>query len=214
MMCSTFSMSTANWMADRALRSECTTTLATLRCTNTSPGSSPVIWFAGTRLSLHPIHMNLGFCCCVSPLKKPGRARSISAAQARLCLKRSWIVVISELSPRLLCGGADQPGWNVFACEQAGGLRHQLAGTVHLHGLQPRLVGDGLDPAAVLEAKQHAIRRAVRGLRGRGRQDRLPPGFTVEVRAEGARHPAQPGTDAAAGDAVGDVLREPAIGAG
>src|SRR4051812_42816000 len=95
MMCSTFSMSTANWMADSALRSECTTTLATLRCTNTSPGSRPVIWLAGTRLSLQPIHMNLGFCCCVSPLKKPGRVRSISAAQVRLCSNRSWMVVMA-----------------------------------------------------------------------------------------------------------------------
>src|SRR4051794_18487054 len=167
MMCSTFSMSTANWMADSALRSECTTTLATLRCTNTSPGSRPVIWFAGTRLSLQPIHMNLGFCCWVRPLKKPGRVRSISAAQARLCLKRSWMVVMAELSPRLLCGRAGLPGRNVFACEQAGWLRRQLAGSVHLHGLRPRLVGDGLDTVAAFEAKQHAIRRAVRGLHGR-----------------------------------------------
>src|SRR6476661_455898 len=105
MMCSTLSMSTANWIVDSAFRSECTTTLATLRCTNTSPGSSPVIWLAGTRLSLQPIHMNLGFCCCVRPLKNPGRARSISAAQARLCLKRSLMVVMAELSPRLPGGG-------------------------------------------------------------------------------------------------------------
>jgi hypothetical protein len=34
----TFSASTANWITDSAFRSECTTTLATLRCTNTSPG--------------------------------------------------------------------------------------------------------------------------------------------------------------------------------
>src|SRR4051812_5337943 len=148
MMCSTFSMSTANWMADSALRSECTTTLATLRCTNTSPGSRPVIWLAGTRLSLQPIHMNLGFCCWVRPLKNPGRVRSISAAQARLCLKRSWIVVMAELSPRLQRGGAGAPCRHDFACEQAGRLRHQLAGGVHLHGLQPRLVGHGLDAKA------------------------------------------------------------------
>jgi hypothetical protein len=55
--------STANWITDSAFRSECTTTLATLRCTNTSPGSSPVIWLAGTRLSEQPIHRYLGVCC-------------------------------------------------------------------------------------------------------------------------------------------------------
>src|SRR6476661_1772770 len=98
MMCSTLSMSTANWIVDSAFRSECTTTLATLRCTNTSPGSRPVIWLAGTRLSLQPIHMNLGRCCFTSPVKKPGRERSISAAQARLWSKRSLIVVMDGFS--------------------------------------------------------------------------------------------------------------------
>ena len=63
--------------------------LATLRWTNTSPGSSPVIWLAGTRESLQPIHMNLGFCCLVRAVKKPGRSRSIWAAQARLWVNRS-----------------------------------------------------------------------------------------------------------------------------
>src|SRR5206468_7534492 len=92
MMCCTFSISTANCTVDNALRSECTITLATLRCTKTSPGSSPVIWLAGTRLSEQPIHMNLGFCCLVSELKKPGRVFSISAAQARLWVKRSLMV--------------------------------------------------------------------------------------------------------------------------
>ena len=71
-------------MVDRQLRSVGTTTLATLRCTNTSPGSSPVIWLAGTRLSEQPIHMYLGFCCASRLVKKPGRSRSIWAAQARL----------------------------------------------------------------------------------------------------------------------------------
>src|SRR3954469_4278605 len=89
MMCSTFSISTANCTVDSAFRSECTTTLATLRCTNTSPGSRPVIWLAGTRESEQPIHMYLGACCLVSDEKKPGRSRSICAAQARLWAKRS-----------------------------------------------------------------------------------------------------------------------------
>ena len=42
-------------MTDRQLRSVCTTTFATLRWTKTSPGSVPVISFAGTRLSEQPI---------------------------------------------------------------------------------------------------------------------------------------------------------------
>src|SRR5690349_24075843 len=90
MTCSTFSISTANWIADRALRSEWTTMLATLRCTKTSPGSRPVIWLAGTRLSEQPIHMYLGVCCFTRPVKKPGRSCSIRAAQSRLWVKRSW----------------------------------------------------------------------------------------------------------------------------
>src|SRR5438309_1851792 len=92
MMSSTLSMSTANCTVDKALRSEWTMTFATLRWTNTSPGSSPVIWLAGTRLSEQPIHMNLGVCCLTRLVKKPGRVRSISAAQARLWAKRSSMV--------------------------------------------------------------------------------------------------------------------------
>ena len=34
----------------------CTTTLAMFLCTKTSPGGRQMIWFAGTRLSEHPIH--------------------------------------------------------------------------------------------------------------------------------------------------------------
>src|SRR3954464_7161940 len=102
MMCSTFSMSTANWIAESAFRSLCTTMFATLRCTNTSPGSRPVIWLAGTRESLQPIHMNLGFCCLVRLVKNPGRLRSISPAHCRLWVKRSWMVVVMwGLSHRL-----------------------------------------------------------------------------------------------------------------
>src|SRR3954462_11233630 len=99
MMCCTFSISTANCTVDNALRSECTITLATLRWTKTSPGSRPVIWLAGTRLSDQPIHMNLGFCCWVRLEKKPGRSRSICAAQARLWVKRSLIEAMG-----ILCG--------------------------------------------------------------------------------------------------------------
>src|SRR5512143_2043679 len=56
MTCSTLSASIANCRVERQLRSVCTTTLATLRCTNISPGSKPTIWYAGTRLAAlsHP----------------------------------------------------------------------------------------------------------------------------------------------------------------
>src|SRR5436189_106558 len=56
MMCSTLSTSTANWITDRQLRSVCTTTLAMLRWTKSSPGSSPTMSLAGTRESAQPIH--------------------------------------------------------------------------------------------------------------------------------------------------------------
>ena len=41
---------------DRQLKSVCRTRFATLRWTNSSPGASPTISFAGTRLSEQPIH--------------------------------------------------------------------------------------------------------------------------------------------------------------
>ena len=37
--------------------------MATLRWTNSSPGSNPTISFAGTRLSEQPIHRYFGDCC-------------------------------------------------------------------------------------------------------------------------------------------------------
>ena len=56
MTCSTCSASTAYCSTDRQLRSVWTTTLATLRWTNSSPGSRSTISLAGTRLSEQPIH--------------------------------------------------------------------------------------------------------------------------------------------------------------
>src|SRR3982750_387202 len=112
MMSLTLRRSTANWMAESALRSECTTTLATLRCTKTSPGSSPVIWLAGTRLSEQPIHIYLGVCCFTRLVKKPGRSASICAAQARLWAKRSWrdavMVVFSPAGGDAAAEGAEK----------------------------------------------------------------------------------------------------------
>ena len=74
MMWRTLRTSVANWMTDRQLRSEWTTTLATLRWTNSSPGARSTSSLAGTRLSAQPIHRYCGACCWSRPLKKPGRA--------------------------------------------------------------------------------------------------------------------------------------------
>src|SRR6187402_2770655 len=88
-MCSTWSTSTANWITDRQLRSVCTTTLAMLRWTNTSPGERSTTWFAGTRESEQPIHRYFGACCFDRRSKKPGSSRETRSAQARLLSSRS-----------------------------------------------------------------------------------------------------------------------------
>src|SRR6478752_9743358 len=56
---------------------------ATLRCTKTSPGFSPVIWFAGTRESEQPIHRYSGFWTSARPGKKSGSSAVMRAAQFR-----------------------------------------------------------------------------------------------------------------------------------
>src|SRR5512139_336849 len=96
MMCLTRRCSTANWIVDSAFRSECTTTLASLRCTNTSPGSRPVISLAGTRLSAQPIHMYRGLCCCARRVKKPGSRAFVCSAQVRLLLSRRCGIAASH----------------------------------------------------------------------------------------------------------------------
>src|SRR3546814_4733609 len=92
MMCSTWSTSTANCITDRQLRSACTTTLAMLRWTNTSPGCMPVIWLAGTRESEQPIHRYFGACCSARRLKNAGSSRTAPAAQSRLLRSRASMV--------------------------------------------------------------------------------------------------------------------------
>ena len=54
----------------------CTTTLATLRWTKSSPGSRPTISLAGTRLSEQPIHRYSGVCWAARCWKKSG-SRSV-----------------------------------------------------------------------------------------------------------------------------------------
>src|SRR5690606_5252705 len=81
-MFSTFSTSTANCSVLRQLRSVCTTTLAMLRWTKTSPGIRPVIWLAGTRESEQPIHRYLGAWMRERRSKKVGSSALTFAAQS------------------------------------------------------------------------------------------------------------------------------------
>src|SRR5690554_4828082 len=115
-------------MVDRQFRSLGTTTLATLRCTNTSPGSRPVIWLAGTRLSEQPIHMYLGFCCASSPVKNPGRSRSIRSAHSRLWTNRSSMEVV--LMRCSLAAGVS-PMVGRAGRGRSAGLREQFAADQH-----------------------------------------------------------------------------------
>ena len=64
MMWRTPSEDTAYSITAIALRSVTGTTLATLRWTNSSPGSRPTIWLAGTRLSEQPIQSRSGRWMC------------------------------------------------------------------------------------------------------------------------------------------------------
>src|SRR5207342_499530 len=108
-MCSTLSRSTANCTADRQFRSVCTTTLAMFRCTNTSPGARPMIWFAGTRESEQPIHRNFGACCVDSCLKKSGSSARMRSAQAllRSSSSRSSVIGSPEVDADVLGFGEE-----------------------------------------------------------------------------------------------------------
>src|SRR6187200_2905373 len=94
-------MSTAYWSTERKLRSVWTTTLATFRCTKTSPGASPTIWFAGTRLSEQPTHRYSGVCRSARSVKNPGSPATIAAAHARFRSNSSWSPVTGGLPPFL-----------------------------------------------------------------------------------------------------------------
>src|SRR5574338_403557 len=89
MMCSTFKTSTANCITDRQFMSECSTRLEMFRCTNTSPGSMPRIWLAGTRESEQPIHRYFGVCCLDSLVKNPGSCPRMASDQRRLFSRSS-----------------------------------------------------------------------------------------------------------------------------
>src|SRR5688572_21392909 len=63
--------------------------LAMLRWTKMSPGRSPTIWFAGTRLSAQPIHRYDGVCWRESLVKNSGSWRWICSDHSLLRLKSS-----------------------------------------------------------------------------------------------------------------------------
>ena len=67
---------------------------ATLRWTKSSPGSSPTISLAGTRLSEQPIHRKSGDCWRASFGKKSGSFSWICLDQFRLFLSRSSMVLL------------------------------------------------------------------------------------------------------------------------
>src|SRR5690554_4786009 len=105
-MCSTLSTSTANWITDRQLRSVCTTTLAMLRWTKTSPGAMSTIWLAGTRESEQPIHRNLGVWILDRRSKKLGSSASMREAQASFLSSSSSSRLIA--GPGAVCGPLSQ----------------------------------------------------------------------------------------------------------
>src|SRR5687768_4066231 len=175
-MCSTFSTSAANWIVLRQLRSVWTTTLAMLRWTNTSPGCSPVIWFAGTRESEQPIHRYFGFWICDRRLKKPGSSARMRSAQALLRSSSSlsgmassteWAAASAERDGDVLGVGEEAHRFPAALAADAGRLaaaerRAQVA-------LEPRVdpddagvdaVGEAMGAAEV--ARPHARREPVR----------------------------------------------------
>ena len=76
-----------------------------LRCTKTSPGASPITWFAGTRLSEQPIHRYSGDCCLTRREKNSGSSECMRSDQFLLLAKRcsiDWDMVCAGLE----CGNA------------------------------------------------------------------------------------------------------------
>src|SRR5215213_4899106 len=94
MTCFTLSTSTAYCMTDRQLRSVWTTTLATLRWTNISPGERSTNCVEGTRESEHPIHRYSGVWWRASSRKNSGSRALIPPAHARFRSKSLFSVFI------------------------------------------------------------------------------------------------------------------------
>src|SRR5262252_4646686 len=128
------STSTAYCTAERQFRSVVTTTFPTFRCTNTSPGSWPVIWFAGTRLSEQPIHRMCGRWIAERSEKNEGSCARTRSAQRRLFSRISRRSVITSLrdarrpaGPHCLADRACERPWR-----SAGLVRHAFAVAVTL----------------------------------------------------------------------------------
>src|SRR5690606_9439132 len=146
-MCSTLSTSTANWITDRQLRSVCTTTLAMLRWTKTSPGAMSMIWLAGTRESEQPIHRNLGVWILDRRSKKLGSSASMREAQASFFSSSSSSRLIGSpgaATAPLSQSDADVPWFGEKA-----------------HGLEPTLATQPGLPAAAERRAQVAQHPAV-----------------------------------------------------
>src|SRR3954470_5891406 len=125
MMCSTLSTSTANCITERQLRSLWTTTLATLRCTKSSPGARSTISLAGTRLSEQPIHRYFGRCWRDSRAKNSGSFRRMRSDQARLLSRRCWRLGMAGILPARAAGLLREldPGGRVVARLLASAVR-------------------------------------------------------------------------------------------
>src|SRR5690606_6113981 len=126
-MCLTLSWSTAYWMTLRQFRSVCTTTLAMLRWTNTSPGAMPMIWLAGTRESEQPIHRYSGCCCRDNWLKNSGSSCSMRSAQSLLFCSSMRMSFMVELPLRWWMGEG------IAASGDVAGNGSSGAGTQRLH---------------------------------------------------------------------------------
>src|SRR4249919_466067 len=156
-MCSTLSRSTANCTADRQFRSVCTTTLAMFRCTKTSPGARPMIWFAGTRESEQPIHRNFGACCIDSCLKNSGSSARMRSAQALLrssSSRNSMVIRSSEVEADVLGFGEEAHRFLAAFASQAR-LFHAAEGRAQV-ALEPGIHPDD----AGVDAGSEAMRAA------------------------------------------------------
>src|SRR5688572_22009865 len=118
------------WSTLRQFMSVWTTTFATLRWTNTSPGCRPMMRSGGRRLSEQPIHRICGDCWWRSRSKNSGSAARMRAAHSRLAARQSSSSRIRILlspgerpSPRQVAGGPVCHGHSMFCMLQPRGAQ-------------------------------------------------------------------------------------------
>ena len=140
----------------------CPTTLATLRCTNTSPGARPTTWFAGTRLSEQPIQRYSGACRSSEVGEEPRDSRRPSPPPRPGCARRdlrdrSWRRGYRRGGPSLPLHILTDPA----AKERRGGCRR----TVRRSGRRRRAARSRCAAAAVLSlcATWRVLARRCRG---------------------------------------------------